>query len=200
MIALTTPQDTDETKPMEDQSDLKEMLRGIANGDRSAFREFHRRFSGMVYATAVQVLHNHEDAEDCAQDVFTSLWKKAGMYLDDRGKPSTWLAAMARNRAIDKLRARQRRGKLNDSFEMESRVDEPVTRIDPSKQAGITEMAETVRSAVLQLSEEQSDAIRMAFFDGLTQLEIAQKTGEPLGTIKARIRRGLGRLRTLVRD
>ena len=82
---------------------------------------------------------------------------------------------------------------------MESRVDEPITRIDPSKQAGITEMADTVRSAVLQLSEEQSDAIRMAFFDGLTQLEIAQKTGEPLGTIKARIRRGLGRLRTIVR-
>lgn len=199
MIALTVPSEVEENRVFEDQSDLKEMLKGIANGDRQAFREFHSRFSGMVYATAVQVLHNHEDAEDCVQDVFTSLWKKAGMYLDDRGKPSTWLAAMARNRAIDKLRARQRRGKLNDSFEAESRVDEPITRIDPAKQAGVTELGETVRSAVLQLSPEQSEAIRMAFFDGLTQLEIAQKTGEPLGTIKARIRRGLGRLRTIVK-
>jgi RNA polymerase sigma-70 factor (ECF subfamily) len=199
MIALTVPSEVEENRVFEDQSDLKEMLKGIANGDRQAFREFHSRFSGMVYATAVQVLHNHEDAEDCVQDVFTSLWKKAGMYLDDRGKPSTWLAAMARNRAIDKLRARQRRGKLNDSFEAESRVDEPITRIDPAKQAGVTELGETVRSAVLQLTHEQSEAIRMAFFDGLTQLEIAQKTGEPLGTIKARIRRGLGRLRTIVK-
>lgn len=199
MIALTVPSEVEENRVFEDQSDLKEMLKGIANGDRQAFREFHSRFSGMVYATAVQVLHNHEDAEDCVQDVFTSLWKKAGMYLDDRGKPSTWLAAMARNRAIDKLRARQRRGKLNDSFEAESRVDEPITRTDPAKQAGVTELGDSVRSAVLQLSPEQSEAIRMAFFDGLTQLEIAQKTGEPLGTIKARIRRGLGRLRTIVK-
>ena len=184
----------------DDQADLKQMLRGIANGDRTAFAAFHGRFSGMVYATAVQVLHNHEDAEDCTQEVFSSLWQKAGMYLDDRGKPSTWLAAMARNRAIDKLRARQRRGRLNDSFEDECRIDEPVTRNDPSKQAGVTEMTGHVRSAVMQLSPEQSEAIRMAFFEGLTQLEISQKTGEPLGTIKARIRRGLGRLRLLIKE
>lgn len=184
----------------EDQADLKQMLRGIANGDRRAFQSFYDRFSGMVYATAVQVLHNNEDAEDCTQEVFSSLWKKAGMYLDDRGKPSTWLSAMARNRAIDKLRARQRRGRLNDSFEQESRVEEPVTRVDPSKQAGVAELGDYVRSAVLQLSPEQSEAIRMAFFDGLTQIEIARKTGEPLGTIKARIRRGLGRLRNIVKE
>jgi len=185
---------------IDDQSDLKQMLRGIANGDRASFATFHGRFTGMVYATAIQVLHNHEDAEDCTQEVFASLWSKAGMYLDDRGKPSTWLAAMARNRAIDKLRARQRRSRLNDSFEDECRIDEPVTRIDPSKQAGVSELTGHVRSAVMQLSPEQSEAIRMAFFEGLTQLEISRKTGEPLGTIKARIRRGLGRLRTLIKE
>jgi RNA polymerase sigma-70 factor (ECF subfamily) len=187
-------------KPPDDQSSVKELLRAIANGDRRAFADFHERFSGMVYATAVQVLHSHEDAEDCVQDVFSSLWKKAGMYVDDRGKPSTWLSAMARNRAIDKLRARQRRGKLNDSFEAESRVDDPINRLDPSRQAGLAELGGSVRSAVLQLTAEQSQAIRMAFFDGLTQQEIAKKTGEPLGTIKARIRRGLGKLRTIVKE
>ena len=189
-----------ETTPTDDQAEVKVLLRSIANGDRRAFAEFHDRFSGMVYATAVQVLHSHEDAEDCLQDVFASLWKKAGMYADDRGKPSTWLAAMARNRAIDKLRARQRRGRLNDSYEAESRVDEPVNRMDPARQAGAAELGGSVRSAVMQLTAEQSEAIRMAFFDGLTQQEIAQKTGEPLGTIKARIRRGLGKLRTIVKE
>jgi len=189
-----------EKAPVDDQSGVKQLLRAIANGDRRAFADFHDRFSGMVYATAVQVLHSHEDAEDCVQDVFSSLWKKAGMYADDRGKPSTWLAAMSRNRAIDKLRARQRRGRLNDSFEAESRVDEPINRMDPARQAGTAELGGSVRSAVMQLTAEQSEAIRMAFFDGLTQQEIAQRTGEPLGTIKARIRRGLGKLRTIVKE
>lgn len=199
MMTLASTIRTDE-HTSDDQIGVKHLLRAIANGDRRAFAEFHDRFSGMVYATAVQVLHSHEDAEDCVQDVFSSLWKKAGMYVDDRGKPSTWLAAMARNRAIDKLRARQRRGKLNDSFEAESRVDEHVNRMDPARHAGMAELGGTVRSAVMQLTAEQSQAIRMAFFDGLTQQEIAQRTGEPLGTIKARIRRGLGKLRTIVKE
>ncbi len=182
----------------EDQADLKEMLRLISYGDRAAFDQFHTRFHGMVLATAVQILHNQEDAEDCAQEVFTSLWKKANMYLDDRGKPSTWLAAMARNRAIDKLRSRQRRTRLNDTFEMESRTELPVTRMDPSDFANAHEVGQRVQSAVMKLTPEQAAAIRMAFFDGLTQLEIAQQTGQPLGTIKARIRRGLGRLKEIV--
>ena len=154
----------------------------------------------MVLATAQQILQNHEDAEDCAQDVFSSLWEKAGMYLDSRGKPSTWLASMARNRAIDKLRARQRRSRLNDSFEMESRATLPLTRLDPSHFAGIQEMSTRIRSAVLELTPGQATAIRLAYFDGMTQQEIAKQTGQPLGTIKARIRRGLGRLKEIVAD
>jgi len=187
------------TPVMDDQVEVRMLLRGIANGDRACFAEFHKRFSGMVYATAIQVLHNHEDAQDTSQEVFTSLWKKAKMFIDDRGKPSTWLAAMARNRSIDKLRSRQRRSRLNDSFEDESRTEEQLIRIDPAKEASANEMGLHVRTAVMELSPEQREAIQLAFFEGLTQLEIAHKTGEPLGTIKARIRRGLGRLRTIVK-
>ena len=187
------------TPAVDDQAEVRILLRGIANGDRTCFAEFHRRFSGMVYATAIQVLHSHEDAQDTSQEVFTSLWKKAGMFVDDRGKPSTWLAAMARNRSIDKLRSRQRRSRLNDSFEDESRTEEQMLRTDPAREASSNELGQQVRSAVMELSAEQREAIQLAFFDGLTQLEIAKKTGEPLGTIKARIRRGLGRLRTTVK-
>lgn len=188
------------TPVADDQAEVRVLLRGIANGDRVCFAEFHRRFAGMVYATAIQVLHNHEDAQDTAQEVFTSLWKKAKMFMDDRGKPSTWLAAMARNRSIDKLRSRQRRSRLNDSFEDESRTAEQMVRIDPAKEASTNEIGLQVRTAVMDLSPEQREAIQLAFFEGLTQLEIAQKTGEPLGTIKARIRRGLGRLRGMVKE
>lgn len=184
----------------DNQDEIRDLLHGIANGGRDSFAEFHRRFSGMVYATAVQILHNHEDAEDTSQEVFASLWKKAGMFANDRGKPSTWLAAMARNRSIDRLRARQRRSKLNDSFEDESRTAEQIVRTDPAKETSTHEMSHQVRSAVMELSEEQRQAIQLAFFDGLTQLEIAKQTGEPLGTIKARIRRGIGRLRDIVKE
>ena len=187
------------TPQQDDQADVRVLLRGIATGDRDCFAEFHRRFAGMVYATAIQVLHNHEDAQDTSQEVFTSLWKKAAMFMDDRGKPSTWLAAMARNRSIDRLRSRQRRSRLNDSFEDESRTEEQMFRIDPSLEASSNEIGHHVRTAVMELSAEQREAIQLAFFEGLTQLEIAQKTGEPLGTIKARIRRGLGRLRSTVK-
>ncbi len=187
------------TPPQDDQADVRVLLRGIANGDRTCFAEFHRRFAGMVYATAIQVLHNHEDAQDTSQEVFTSLWKKAAMFIDDRGKPSTWLAAMARNRSIDRLRSRQRRSRLNDSFEDESHTAEQMIRIDPAMEACSNELGLQVRTAVMELSAEQREAIQLAFFEGLTQLEIAQKTGEPLGTIKARIRRGLGRLRSIVK-
>lgn len=182
----------------DDQTDVKALLVAIAEGDRKSFAEFHSRFSGMVFATAVQVLHNHEDAQDTSQEVFTSLWKKARLYADDRGKPSTWLAAMARNRSIDKLRARQRRSRLNETFEDRCRIENMTTETDPSEEAGLNELGRHVRSAVLQLSPEQRDAIQLAFFDGLTRNEIAQRTGEPLGTVKARIRRGLGRLRGIV--
>ncbi|RYD33703.1 MAG: sigma-70 family RNA polymerase sigma factor [Verrucomicrobiaceae bacterium] len=189
-----------DSPPVDNQDEVRDLLRGIANGDRAGFAEFHHRFSGMVYATALQILHNHEDAQDTSQEVFASLWKKAGMFVNDRGKPSTWMAALARNRSIDKLRSRQRRSKLNDSFEGETRLESHILRSDPSKETGILEMSHQVRTAVMELSEDQRHAIQLAFFDGLTQLEIAKQTGEPLGTIKARIRRGLGRLRDIVKE
>ncbi len=201
MKLTASPAPLETFEPVQDeQREVRVLLHGIANGDRTAFAEFHRRFHGMVYATAIQVLHNHEDAEDTCQEVFHGLWKKAGMFADDRGKPSTWLAAMARNRSIDRLRSRQRRSRLNDSFEEESRVAVQMVRTDPSQEASANEMGHHVRSAVMELSPEQREAIQLAFFQGLTQLEIAQHTGEPLGTIKARIRRGLGRLRSLVKS
>ncbi len=191
---------TEPREALDQQIEVRALLRQVANGDRPAFRELHHRFSGLIYATAVQVLHNHEDAEDTVQEVFAQVWNKANMFCDERGKPSTWLTTLTRNKAIDKLRSRERRSRLYDGYEDEMKADRASISSSPSKEATVRELAGQARNAVLQLSSEQRQAIQLAFFDGLTQLEISQRTGEPLGTIKARIRRGLGKLRGMIRE
>jgi RNA polymerase sigma-70 factor (ECF subfamily) len=198
--ATLEPIAIDITAAKDDQSGIRVLLRRIANGDRGAFNEMHIRFHGLVYATAIQILGNHEDAEDTSQDVFAQLWAKAKLYNSSRGKPSTWLTTLAKNRAIDRLRSRDRRCRLNQNFEDEMRTVRGWVPSNPARDASTNELAWQTRSAVLQLSSEQQQAIQLAFFDGLTQLEIAKRTGEPLGTVKARIRRGLGKLRSMIKD
>ncbi len=185
---------------VEEYAEIQRLFRLVALEDRVAFRELHQRFSGMVFGTVYQVLHHQQDTEDVVQEVFAQLWKKADLYSEERGKPTTWLATLARNRAIDKFRSRDRRNRLNDHFEQEPQMSKGWQAPSPSGETESLEMATETRSAVMQLAPEQRQAIQMAFFEGLTQAEIAERTGAPLGTIKARIRRGLGKLRTLIRE
>lgn len=181
-----------------DQEEEMALLARIANGDRVSFELLHERFAGVVYSTVYKVLNDTEDTEDVAQEVFTQIWQKAKLYNRGRGKPLTWVATMARNRAIDRLRSKQRRFRLRDEFQEESAVQEVVTQSDSSDEVYAKEAGEIVRSAVMQLSHEQREAIELAFFSGLTQNEIAQNLGQPLGTVKARIRRGMMKLREKV--
>lgn len=181
-----------------DLHETKMLFRRVAARDRRAFDDLHARFSNLVFATVMQVLNNRQDAEDVMQEVFALLWKKADMYSEERGKPTTWLTTLARNRAIDKFRSRDRRSKLNHGFEQESEMEKGWAAPSPAVEVEIKELAQEARSAVMLLSPEQRQAIQLAFFDGLTQAEIAQRTGAPLGTVKARIRRGLGKLRGII--
>lgn len=197
-IPVVTPDE--ELIRQQELAEVRELFRRVAASDRQAFAELHQRFSNLVYATVIQVLHNHQDTEDVVQEVFALLWKKADMYSEERGKPTTWLTTLARNRAIDKFRSRDRRSRLNDGFEQESEMDKGWQAPSPSGETEVRELAEQARSAVLQLSPEQRQAIQLAFLDGLTQAEIAEKTGAPLGTVKARIRRGLGKLRGIMKS
>lgn len=178
--------------------EVRNLLRKIANGDRKAFAALHELFNSLVYATAIQVLHNQEDAEDTTQEVFAAVWAKANLYSAERGKPSTWLTTLTRNRAIDRVRSRERRQRLNNGFGLEPDTCKGWRAPLPSHATTVNELADQARGAVLQLSEEQRQVIQMAFFEGLTQMEIAERTGAPLGTVKARIRRGLGKLRGIM--
>ena len=180
-----------------DVQETKLLFRRVAARDRKAFDSLHVRFSNLVFATVMQVLNNRQDAEDVMQEVFALLWKKADMYVEERGKPSTWLATLARNRAIDRFRSRDRRNRLNLGFEQETEIGWEAP--SPSCAAEINELSSQARSAVLHLAPDQRLAIHLAFLEGLSQTEIAERTGTPLGTVKARIRRGLAKLRGLLK-
>ncbi|MEM9480606.1 MAG: sigma-70 family RNA polymerase sigma factor [Verrucomicrobiota bacterium] len=174
-------------------------LRAVANGDRIAFRQLHDRFKGVIYTTIYKVLNDHQDTEDVMQEVFAQIWQKAKLFDSQRGKPLTWCTTMARNRAIDRIRSKQRRARLRDALEEENKKEEPLTTRDSLDVVTANETSGIVRTAVMELSDEQREAIELAYFAGLTQNEVADRLGEPLGTIKARIRRGITKLQGKVR-
>src|SRR5690606_37859397 len=122
--------------------------------------------------------------------------RKASMYAPGKGKPATWLASMARNRAIDRLRLKQRRARLRDSAEQDCHLREQERHAPSGAELAMRrERCLQVNAAVTRLAPDQEEAIRLAYFDGLTQKAIAKRLGKPLGTVKARIRRGMSALR-----
>ena len=194
----TTTKARAEEKTQHNPEEEMALLRAVAEGDREKFEELHKRFVGIVFSTVYKVLNDSEDTEDVVQEVFSAIWKKAGMYEPKKGKPMTWITTMARNRAIDRLRSKQRRYKLSEDFKTEREVLTSGSRVDSADKAERNDRHDMLRSAVMELSPAQRKAIQLAYFGGLTQAEIADQLGEPLGTVKARIRRGIIRLRTVV--
>lgn len=187
-------------EPTSDQKTEADLLRRIGLGDRDALAELYDRCSTLLYSVALRVLNNETEAEDLMQDVFVQIWEKASLFDPSRGKPLTWAISLTRNRAIDRLRSLQRRGRLREELEKEAAAAEPATPADTRDELFAAETSRVVREAVLKLSDQQRQAIEMAYFSGLTQNEIAEKLDEPLGTIKARIRRGMLKLREILAD
>lgn len=175
------------------------LLQRIAQKDSASFQAFYRKYSGLIFTAIANVLNDHHDAEDVMQEVLVQIWNKAHLYEPRKGKPLTWVTTLARNRAIDRIRSKQRRSRLNDDFEQENRVaqlefDESGAELFEAKERG-----RVLRQAVSRLSPDQQEAIVLTYFSGLTQAEVAEKLNEPLGTVKARIRRGVSRLESLVK-
>ncbi|MBA3881375.1 MAG: sigma-70 family RNA polymerase sigma factor [Chthoniobacterales bacterium] len=178
--------------------DDRELLRDTARGDHRSLAELHERYSGVLMATAFRVLNNIKDAEEVVQEAFVQIWEKASVYDSSRGKPLTWAMTLTRNKAIDRLRRVQRRNRLHADIEQEAQIWDRIAETDSSDEAVAHETQAMVRSAVIQLSDAQRRAIELAFFGGLTQNEIAEQLSEPLGTVKARIRRGMMKLRQII--
>ena len=163
------------------------LIARIRSGDESAMGDLYDRYSGVVYGVALRVLGNTTSAEDVVQEVFLQLWRNPQAFDVDRGRMAPWLAVIARNRSIDLLRKRP----------MEEDIDElPIsTGVNLEDEAAQKIAADKVRAVMGQLPAEQRKALEMAYFEGLTHTEIAGRTGEPLGTVKTRIRSALMALR-----
>ena len=175
-----------------------ELLRQIGQGDRGSFEALYERFSRVLFSIAYRVLNNQEGAEDVLQDVFVQIWEKAALYDPSRGKPMTWAITLTRNKAIDRLRSTQRRSRLQDDLLHESQTAEQFDDKSSFDAVSSVETGELVRAAIAKLSKDQREAIEFAFFSSLTQTEISERLNEPLGTVKARIRRGMMKLRELL--
>jgi len=174
------------TELLDQPGDSGRLLEQIASGSREAFAVFYDRFSAPVFGLIRRIVRSEPAAEEVLQDVFWQVWERAGDYDPARGSPEAWLYTRARSRALDRLRAK-------GSREVPSELTEAVAT-DPASTADDRRMAET---ALAQLSEAQRTVIELSFFGGLTHSEIARKLGEPLGTVKTRVRSGLERLRTI---
>ena len=186
-----------ESDPAKELESEIELLRRVGQGDRRSFEQLYDRFSGVLFSIAYRMLKNQEAAEDVLQDVFIQIWKKAPLFDPTRGKPMTWAVTLTRNRAIDLMRSSQRRSDLQESMQQE--LEEHFDDRSSFDAVASDEMNKQVRDAIQKLSKDQRTAIELAFFSSMTQAEIAEHLNEPLGTIKARIRRGMIALRNLDR-
>lgn len=181
-----------------DQTAEIDLLRRIGEGDRESFAQFYDRFSRILYSIAYRLLRNEQAAEDVLQEVFVQIWAKAPMFDPARGKPLTWAVTLTRHRAIDLIRSTQRRGKLHEDVVREAQAEDKFDDRDSFLAVAVGEEQAAVRVALEKLSDDQREAIELAFFGSLTQTEIADRLQQPLGTVKARIRRGLLKLRGLI--
>lgn len=181
-----------------DQVDAR-LLERVARRDRQAFADLYDRFSGALYGTALRIVSDPSEAQDIVHDAFLTVWDKADTFQSQRGSAFSWVVTLVRNRAIDRVRSRRRRAELlAESVPSDLGYHEMPEGASGSEAAAAGDDARMVRAAIAALPAEQRRALEMAFFGGLTQEQIARSLREPLGTIKARIRRGLIRLRDLL--
>jgi len=177
------------------------MIERIRRGDQSAFSALYDRLSRPLYSLALRMLGDAGDAQDALQDVFLQIWSRAATYNPEQSTVFSWTVLLTRSRVIDRLRARKRRLRIVDSAtgDEDADVADASTMESTADTADKNDEAARVRSVLNNLPSEQREAIELAFFGHLTHHEIAARLGEPLGTIKARIRRGLLKLRERLR-
>lgn len=182
----------------ERQADI-DLLTRVAAGDEDAFTEIYRRFSPALFGMALRIMNDAREAEDTLQESFTYIWRKASSYDASRSSPFAWAVMIVRHKAIDKLRIRRRFEKISEQAQKEfgeAERETPETASDPV----FRDRRQHLQAALQRIPAEQREAVELAFFRGLTHEEIAQRLEAPLGTVKARIRRGLIRLRDYIKE
>ena len=177
------------------ESDV-ELLHAIARGDEGALARLYDAYRVILFGLLLRILNSREEAEDILQEVFVQVWQRAKDFDEKRGRPFTWLVTLARSRAIDRLRLLAARQRLATGAAQEQEQTEEVS--DALTDAVRAEQQTVVRRALAELPEDQRQTLMLAYFDGLTQSEIASRLNAPLGTVKTRMRSGMIKLRALL--
>jgi RNA polymerase sigma-70 factor, ECF subfamily len=172
-----------------------DLLRAIARGDDGALGAVYDRYRLILFGLVLRILHDRQEAEDVLQEVFLQVWRRASDFDEARGRAFTWLVTIARSRALDRLRVIGSRARV-----AQAAAESTTTEADGVDHAWQSEQGEIVRQALAELPEDQRQALLLAYFQGLTQTEIAAQLGAPLGTVKTRMRSGMMKLRELLRN
>ena len=164
-----------------------------ARSEQSALAELYDRFGRPAYGLALRIVRDEALAEDAVQEAFLTLWRTAARFVPERGKASTWILTLVHRRAVDLVRREERR--RTDVLE---HAPEPASKETVDEAAWLRLQRERVQEALRKLPDQQREAIELAYYGGFTQSELADRLGQPLGTIKSRMFLGLGRLRELL--
>jgi RNA polymerase sigma-70 factor (ECF subfamily) len=170
------------------------LIRRIVDADETALGALYDRWVRSLYSLVLHLLRDPDEAEDVVEETFWQAWRKAGSYEPSKGAVSTWLLTIGRRKALDRLRARKRN--REDRIQDERGFsDLRSASPDPGSEAEGSELREHIRAALRELPDEQREVLELGYFSGLSQAEIAEKTGQPLGTIKTRMRLAMQKLR-----
>jgi RNA polymerase sigma-70 factor, ECF subfamily len=173
-----------------------ELIRLLRGGEQQALGVLYDRYGALVYTVAFRILNQADEAQDLTQDVFLTFWKQE-RFDPSRAALSTYLGVMTRSRALNKLQSRSSRQRMSDRLQQNAVEFSAPT---PLEQASVAEQQETVRQALTQLSDNQRKVLELNYYKGLSQSEVAQQLGMPLGTVKTHARQGLIKLRQILGD
>jgi RNA polymerase sigma-70 factor (ECF subfamily) len=173
--------------------DDRQAMARVAARDTAGLEVLYDRYSTMVYSLALRIVRNTSDAEDVTQEAFAQVWSQAARFDPERGAVPAWLAVIARSRALDRLRRAESRGGPASGDEALAAIPDPSPSVE--MMAASAEQVAAARDALAALPADQRTALELAYYEGLTQAEIAARTSTPLGTVKTRVRTGLQRIR-----
>lgn len=201
-VDVTSTKDRTKDRAREEQRAADDRLMAeLSAGAIKALEQLYDRYSVLVFSVALRILHDQVLAEDVTQEVFLRLWRRPQSYDPARGRFLSWLMSITRNRAIDERRRITRRLKVEDGSSDATEGLQSLDRLDdPELAASIGDERRTVRAAMATLPDPQRRVIELAYFAGLTQTEIAELTGTPLGTVKTRVRLAMNKLRVALKD
>jgi RNA polymerase sigma-70 factor (ECF subfamily) len=181
----------------------REWMIAVQSGDKTALKKLYDRFSKILFGMIYKILHNKEEAEDLLQEIFVKIWNRADQYDPSRGTVYSFIATLARNRAIDRTRSRAFKNRRKDDYVINDdeysfhlSTDNP----NPEEKIELSERAVGVRKALAELNKKERQVLYISYFEGLSQSEIAEKIDIPLGTVKYRMRQGMIKLRDMLTE